>query len=351
MLGRSILTSGLGVLLFASTTVAQPGGFPGGGFPGGPGGGGGAFELPKPGQILTNFLQEQLKLKDEQKKQVGDLQKEVDTKLDKVFTDDQKKQWKEMKDNPGRGGPGGPGGRPGGGGPGGPGGGGPGGGGPGGPMRGFGGFPQPGQIMAVAVQEELKLTDEQKKQVDDLQKEVDTALDKVFTDDQKKQWKEIKDNMARGPGGRPGGGPGGGGFGGPGGGFGGPGGGGFGMNRLDDVKKQLAATDEEWKVISPKIQKVISARQVLNDEGGNFGGGFGGGFGGATGSSITQAKADLKAVLDDTKHTNKEVEEKIAAVRKARQKARDELAATQKDLAQMLTKSQEAALISLGYLD
>jgi len=64
MLGRSILAGGLGVLLFASTTVAQPGGFPGGGFPGGPGGpGGGAFELPKPGQILPNCLQEQLKLK------------------------------------------------------------------------------------------------------------------------------------------------------------------------------------------------------------------------------------------------------------------------------------------------
>src|SRR5262249_27702512 len=79
-------------------------------------------------------------------------------------------------DRGGRGGPGGPGGR-GPGGPGGPGGRGPGGrdGGPGGPggrgPGGFGGRPQPGQILPSFLQERLNLTDEQKKQLDALQKE------------------------------------------------------------------------------------------------------------------------------------------------------------------------------------
>jgi len=130
---------------------------------------------------------------------------------------------------PGGGGPGGPGGPggggPGGGGPGGPGG--PGGGGPGGPggRGGFGPPPQPGQIMPAFMQEELKLTDDQKKKFEELQKEVDAKMEKILTDDQKKQLKEMRD---RGPGGRGGrGGPGGGGPGGPGGGGrGGPGGGG-----------------------------------------------------------------------------------------------------------------------------
>ncbi len=87
----------------------------------------------------------------------------------------------------------------------------PGGFGPGGP----GGPPQPGQIIPGFMQEQLKLTDAQKKKLDELQKEVDARLAKILTPEQLKQLKE----MRPGPGG-PGGGPGG-----PGGGPGGPGGG------------------------------------------------------------------------------------------------------------------------------
>jgi Spy/CpxP family protein refolding chaperone len=95
-----------------------------GGF-GGPGGGG--FQRPKPGTVLPVFFQDQLKLTEDQKKEVADLQKMVDEKLGKILTDEQKKQLKEMSER-GPGGPGGPGGgfgRPGGGRPGGPGGDGP----------------------------------------------------------------------------------------------------------------------------------------------------------------------------------------------------------------------------------
>ncbi len=103
------------------------GGFPGkGGF--GPGGPGGRMMMPQPGQLLPSFVQDTLKLSDEQKKQVDELQKEVDAKLAKILTADQLKQFKELKDR----GPGGPGGR----GPGGPGG-------PGGPPRKDGNPPPP----------------------------------------------------------------------------------------------------------------------------------------------------------------------------------------------------------------
>ena len=50
-----------------------------------------------------------------------------------------------------------------------------------------------------------------------------------------------------------------------------------------DVKKQIGATDEEWKVIAPLIQKVTSAKRILVADVGNpinTGGGFGKGFGG-----------------------------------------------------------------------
>jgi outer membrane protein assembly factor BamB len=113
----------------------------------------------------------------------------------------------------------GPGGPPGGGpgGAGGPGGGGRGGRGPGGPGRGgfggFGGFAAPGQLLPPFLQERLNLTDEQKKQLEALQKEVDGKLDKILTEEQRKQLKEMREGFRRGgpggPGGRGGFGPGG----------------------------------------------------------------------------------------------------------------------------------------------
>ena len=65
---------------------------------GGKGGFGGGFAAPQPGQIMPAFIAEQLKLTDDQKKQVESLQKDVDEKLAKILTEDQQKQLKELKD-------------------------------------------------------------------------------------------------------------------------------------------------------------------------------------------------------------------------------------------------------------
>jgi len=62
------------------------------------------------------MLREMLNLTADQTKQLDDLQKEVDQKLAKILTDDQKRQLREMRNRgPGRAGgrgPGGPGGGP-----------------------------------------------------------------------------------------------------------------------------------------------------------------------------------------------------------------------------------------------
>jgi hypothetical protein len=75
-------------------------------------------------------------------------------------------------------------------------------------MRVFGGPPQAGQILPGFVEQMLKITPEQKKQIDELQKEVDAKLDKIMTEEQKKELKKMRDG---GPGFGPmgGGGPGG----------------------------------------------------------------------------------------------------------------------------------------------
>jgi Spy/CpxP family protein refolding chaperone len=94
---------------FELTMAFGPGG---GGGPGGRGGfGPGGFgSLARPGQVLAPFVQDSLKLTDDQKKKLKELQKQVDEKLDKILTDDQRKQLKEMQQGT-RGGGGGRGGR------------------------------------------------------------------------------------------------------------------------------------------------------------------------------------------------------------------------------------------------
>ncbi len=108
-----------------------PGG-PGGG-PGGPGGPMG--RPPKPGEILPQMLRGRLKLTTDQQLKLDELQRDVDARMAKILTDDQKTQIKQLSTR-GPGGPGGPGG-----GRGGPGG--PGGGGRGGPDGDDNGFPPP----------------------------------------------------------------------------------------------------------------------------------------------------------------------------------------------------------------
>jgi len=69
---------------------------------------------------------------------------------------------------------------------------------------GFGGGSRPGTVLSTGVEQTLKLTDEQKKQVEELQKDVDGKLEKILTEEQRKQLKEMRD-ATRGGGGRTGG--------------------------------------------------------------------------------------------------------------------------------------------------
>ena len=63
---------------------------------------------------------------------------------------------------------------------------------------GFGGPPQGGEILAPFLQEQLNLTSAQKKQINDLQRQVDGKLAKILTEPQRQQLKDMRD---RGPGG------------------------------------------------------------------------------------------------------------------------------------------------------
>ena len=126
-----------------------------------------------------------------------------------------------------------------------------------------------------------------------------------------------------------------------------------------EQKKQLADLQTEFegrldKLLTDEQRKQLAQMRNGPGPGGAAAppGGFGPPpFGGTAAGAVGRARADLKAVLDDPKHAKSEVEEKVEAVRKAREKDRADLDAAQKDLLQMLTAEQQAVLIGLGYLD
>jgi hypothetical protein len=137
------------------------------------------------------------RLDPETTKKLESLQKEALASAVKVLHDDQAATYKEMTGEPftlpagalGFGGAGGPGGGFGGG---------AGGFGTGG-FGGFGGGAAPGTILSAGTQTTLKLTDEQKKELEAIQKEVDAKLEKMLTEEQRTQLKTMKDRQANPP--------------------------------------------------------------------------------------------------------------------------------------------------------
>ena len=151
-------------------------------------------------------------------------------------------------------------------------------------------------------------------------------------------------------------------------------GGGMGGGRFDPaqwrqrlaerMKEALGATDEEWSVIGPRLEKVQDlSRQARSGMGmGGRGGGRGmgrGGFGGGGGqpaaeepqTEIGKAASSLQTVLQNEASTSAQIKESLTAYRKAREKVRQELAKAQEQLREVLTLRQEAQLVLMGTLD
>jgi Spy/CpxP family protein refolding chaperone len=144
--------------------------------------------------------------------------------------------------------------------------------------------------------------------------------------------------------------------GGPGGGAGGPGGGRnfdpaqFRQMQLDRIQKQLAAPDDEWKVLQPKIEAVMTAQQ-------NSRGGGGGGpprndqTPPRDESPVQKASRELRAAVESKTPSPDDVKEKLAAYRQARADAKAKLQEAQKALQEVLTAQQEAVFVSSGMLE
>ncbi len=158
--------------------------------------------------------------------------------------------------------------------------------------------------------------------------------------------------------------------GGPGGerGPGGPGGrgGDWQQRRNEMAKTALKASDEEWSVIQPLLEKVET--KMRESMGGRYGGMMGGGGGrrggarengeggprpdrgpgGRGGSPESQALAET---LKNDGATADEIKTKLAAVREQRKKSAAELTQAREDLKKVLNMRQEASLVAMGVLD
>jgi hypothetical protein len=122
---------------------------------------------------------------------------------------------------------------------------------------------------------------------------------------------------------------------------------------MDRMKEQLGATDDEWKVLMPKIEKVMQAQR--DSSGGGFGGMMGGrgGRGGnnqAPETPIGKAAQDLRTTLENKDAKADEISAKLKVYREARESAQQALAQAQKELKEVLTLRQEAILVLSGRL-
>lgn len=131
------------------------------------------------------------------------------------------------------------------------------------------------------------------------------------------------------------------------------------------MKEALGANDDEFAVIQPKIEKVMNLQRQSagggmgmifgGGRGGPGGGGPGGGGRGGRGpggddSPVSAARRDLQKSVEANAGPD-ELKARMAALRDARAKSREELTKAQQELRELLTMKQEAALVMMGMLE
>jgi len=129
----------------------------------------------------------------------------------------------------------------------------------------------------------------------------------------------------------------------------------------DRFKEILGATDEEWTVLQPRLEKVMTLTMQSRFGGLNIGALMGGGRRGGPGgpgsdatapqTEINKAGAALQKILDNKDSGAEEIKAAMEALREARAKAGAELEKARKSLREVLTLRQEAQLVMMGLLD
>jgi len=120
------------------------------------------------------------------------------------------------------------------------------------------------------------------------------------------------------------------------------------------MRERLGASEEEWTVLGPKIEKV---QQVQRASRGGFGFRFrgrrprGGEQPAREQSEVQKKTAALQSLLDDENSSPRAIKAALDALRAARAKAAQQLEAARKELRAVVTVRQEAVLVLMNILD
>jgi hypothetical protein len=132
------------------------------------------------------------------------------------------------------------------------------------------------------------------------------------------------------------------------------------------LREQLGATEQEWKVLGPRVMTVAQLRRDASGFGrGGMFGGFGRGRGGPQGgrpggrrdaperelTEVEKASEQLRTLLDDTSAKPEDIKKQLTVLRASKEKARQKLAAAQQELRKVVTMRQEALLVLMGMLE
>jgi uncharacterized protein (DUF342 family) len=125
---------------------------------------------------------------------------------------------------------------------------------------------------------------------------------------------------------------------------------------MERAKTELAASEETWKKIEPLLTKVVTLNNQINVRGmrgGRQGQGQGQPPAAPQGdqSEIQKASMALRALTQDKTSSMDQIKEKLAELRTAKEKAKDELAKAQAELKKNVDARQEAKLVLMGLLN
>jgi hypothetical protein len=137
----------------------------------------------------------------------------------------------------------------------------------------------------------------------------------------------------------------------------------FRQRMSERMREQFGATEDEWKILQPRIEKV---QQLQRQNRGGFGmmmGRFGRGRGpggddrrreGAPEreqSEVEKKTEALQSLLEDENSSASSIKAALEALRQARAKAQQELATARKELREVCSMKQEARLVLMGILE